>query len=114
MSYSLTLTGCLVAITLRISAAASAKVPFRHVMIFILEKTNYSNAMNQPFLSELSKKGASLDNMTALTHPSQGNYISMIGGDTFEISNDKNIDLEAQHIGDFFYGRKSKTDYLDI
>jgi hypothetical protein len=100
MSYSLKLKVTVAAISLLISPLVSAKVPFSHVMIVVLENSNYSNAMNQSFLSELSKKGASLDNMTALTHPSQGNYISMIGGDTFGITNDKNIDLDAQHIGD--------------
>lgn len=100
MSYSLKLKGYLAAIFLLISCVASAKPIFSHVMIVILENANYSNAMNQSFLSELSKKGASLDNMTALTHPSQGNYISMIAGDTFGITNDKNIDLDAKHIGD--------------
>ena len=100
MSYSLSLRGYLAAILLLISSVVSAKVPFSHVLIVVLENTNYANAMNQSFLSELSKKGASLDNMTALTHPSQGNYISMIAGDTFGITNDKNVDLDAQHIGD--------------
>ena len=103
MSYSFLSRVCLAVIsllTLLISPVAIAKVPFNHVMIVVLENTNFSNAMNQSFLLELSKKGASLDNMTALTHPSQGNYISMIGGDTFNITNDKNIDLSAQHIGD--------------
>ena len=100
MSDSLNLKGCLAVFFLLMSSAASAKQPFDHVMIVILENTNYSNAMNQTFLSELSKKGASLDNMTALTHPSQGNYISMIAGDSFGITDDKNIDLDAKHIGD--------------
>jgi hypothetical protein len=69
-------------------------------MIVVLENTNYQNTKNQPFLSEFSKNGASLNNMIALTHPSQGNYISMVAGDTFGIKNDKNIDLDAKHIGD--------------
>jgi len=100
MPYSSKLKSCLAAISFLLGCTASAKNSFNHVMIVILENTNYSNAMNQSFLSELSKKGASLDNMTALTHPSQGNYISMVAGDTFGITNDKNIDLSAQHIGD--------------
>lgn len=100
MSYFLKLAVCLAAIFPLISSAAIAKTSFSHVMIVVLENTDYANAMNQSFLSELSKKGASLDNMTALTHPSQGNYISMIAGDTFGITNDKNIDLDAKHIGD--------------
>ncbi len=79
---------------------AYATPNFKHVMIVVLENTDYSSAINQSFLAELSKKGASLDNMTALTHPSQGNYIAMIAGDTFGIINDKNITLDAHHLGD--------------
>lgn len=88
------------AVTICFSFSLQASPKFSKVFIIVLENTDYSKAMAQPFLSELSKRGASLDNMTALTHPSQGNYISMIGGDTFGITNDKNIDLDAQHIGD--------------
>lgn len=83
-----------------LSLSAQAKSSFNKVMIVVLENTNYAKAISQPFLAELAKKGASLDNMTALTHPSQGNYISMIAGDTFGITNDKNIDLDQKHIGD--------------
>ncbi|MBC7419813.1 MAG: hypothetical protein H7328_03710 [Bdellovibrio sp.] len=100
MSYSFRSKSFLAAIFLLTSCIASAQGSFSHVMIVVLENTNYSKAMHQPFLSALSKKGASLDNMSALTHPSQGNYVSMIAGDTFGITDDKNIDLDAQHIGD--------------
>ncbi len=98
--YLLKFNSCLAAITLILSCTVQAGASFNHVMIVVLENANYSSASIQPFLSELAKKGASLDNMSALTHPSQGNYISMIGGDTYGITNDKNIDLDAQHIGD--------------
>ncbi len=86
--------------SIALAEAPLKQAPFKHVMIIVLENTNYLNAMKQTFLSELSKNGASLDNMTAQTHPSQGNYISMIAGDTFGIKSDNNIDLDGKHIGD--------------
>lgn len=82
------------------SNSQAAGTKFDKVMIIILENTNYSVAIQQKFLTEFAKMGASLTNMTALVHPSQGNYISMISGDTFGIRNDNNIDLTSTHIGD--------------
>lgn len=88
---------CLIAFSTSTVFAAQA---FKKVMIVVLENTNYDAAMKQPFLSELAKRGASLDDMTASTHPSQGNYISMIAGDTFGIRDDKKIDLSDKNIAD--------------
>jgi Phosphoesterase family len=79
---------------------ASAKPNFTKVMMVVLENTNYSGAMAQPFLSDFAKKGALLSNMSGVTHPSQGNYIAMVAGDTLGVTNDANVDLQAQHIGD--------------
>lgn len=82
------------------SSSVWAQPDFNKVMIVVLENTNYNAAITQTFLADLAKRGARLDNMTALTHPSQGNYVSMIAGDTFGINSDKNIDLDQRHIGD--------------
>jgi phospholipase C len=45
-------------------------------------------------------------NMFAETHPSQGNYVAMISGFTYNIKNDKNVDLDGMHIGDLLEAKK--------
>ena len=81
-------------------AVASAKGSFKKVFVIVLENTNYSQAIQQPFLAEFAKQGALLTNLTASTHPSEGNYISMIAGDTFGINKDIKIDLPDANLAD--------------
>lgn len=73
---------------------------FNKVLVIVLENAEYDKALKQPYLKNLTKEGALLTNFKAATHPSQGNYISMIAGSTFNITNDKNVDLVEKHIGD--------------
>lgn len=73
---------------------------FKKVLVIVFENTEYSNALKQPFFTSLTKEGALLTNFKAATHPSQGNYIAMVAGSTFNIINDKSIDLNERHIGD--------------
>jgi phospholipase C len=79
---------------------AKAFKGFHKVFWIVLENTDSPVALQQPFLNALAKKGAHLQNMTAETHPSQGNYIAMIAGDTLGVWNDKNVDLNQTHLGD--------------
>lgn len=82
------------------SATSHALATFNKVMIVILENSDYVRASQQAFLTDFANRGASLNNMSGITHPSLGNYVAMISGDTFGIKNDDSIDLDGQHIGD--------------
>ncbi|MDO9183947.1 MAG: alkaline phosphatase family protein [Bacteriovorax sp.] len=73
---------------------------FNKVLVIVFENTEYSKAIQQPFFSSLVKEGALFTNFKAAIHPSLGNYIAMIAGTTFNIVNDKPIDLNERHIGD--------------
>ncbi len=73
---------------------------FKKVLVIVFENTEYKKAVSQPYFASLTKEGALFTNFKASTHPSQGNYISMIAGSTFNIISDKNIDLNERHIGD--------------
>ena len=73
---------------------------FKKVLVIVFENTEYTHAIKQPFFSILTKEGALFTNFTAATHPSLGNYIAMIAGSTFNIKNDKPVDLPDNHIGD--------------
>ncbi len=90
-------------LTLSISAHATN---FNKVLVIVFENTEYSKAISQPFFSSLVKEGALLTNFKAAIHPSQGNYIAMIAGTTFNIINDKPIDLNERHIGDILEDAK--------
>lgn len=82
-------------------AAQPGKGPsFTKVMIVVLENTGYNNALQQPFLSELVKHGASFTNFFALSRPSQPNYIAMVAGDTFGVRSNDNVTLDERHLVD--------------
>lgn len=82
------------------STFALAGQHFQKVVWITFENTSYSEALQQPDFLRLSKQGALLTNLSAEAHPSQGNYIAMIAGSSFNIDNDKNVDLNQPHIGD--------------
>ncbi len=73
---------------------------FDHVLFVLLENTNYSDALKQPFLSKLAAQGARLDNFQAETHPSQGNYVGLTSGDVNGVVGDSLYNVDVRHIGD--------------
>ena len=88
--------------TVNAVAAASPAVAgrFRRVMIVVLENASYDEAARQPFLASLGRRGALLSNLTAEGHPSQPNYLALVGGSTFGVTSDRNVDLDGSQIGD--------------
>ncbi|MGZ3694394.1 MAG: alkaline phosphatase family protein [Bdellovibrionota bacterium] len=73
---------------------------FKHVVQVIFENTNYASALKQPDFAALVKRGALMTKLSAQNHPSEGNYIAMIAGDTYGVASDANVNLSARHIGD--------------
>lgn len=73
---------------------------FQKVLIIVFENTDFSNALKQPYLNSLTKEGALLTNYHGLTHPSQGNYIGLISGSLYGVTNDGPINIDYPHIGD--------------
>lgn len=69
-------------------------------MIIVFENTDYANALKQPYFKSLTKEGAILTNYHAITHPSQGNYISLIAGSLLGVSGDNLVNLPDKHLGD--------------
>lgn len=80
------------------AAAATAKTlspvtcvkgkAFDRIAIIWLENTDYTLAAGDPNLAYFAKKGITLSNLFAVTHPSEPNYASAIGGDYFGMDND--------------------------
>jgi len=71
----------------------------KHVFVVVLENTDASSAIQQPFLSQLASKGALLTNYSAITNPSQPNYIGLTSGGTWGIADDNNHTVDVRHIG---------------
>lgn len=72
----------------------------KHVVVVIFENTDLEVTLSQPFFSSLTKKGALLSNYSAITHPSQPNYIALVSGSTHGVTGNDNVTLSAKHIGD--------------
>lgn len=89
-------------------AAQATPPPFTRAMIIVLENTNYSEALKQPFLAQLAQSGAAFTQFEAESHPSQPNYISMIAGDPLGVTNDSSVNLSETQIGDLL-GAAGKT-----
>ncbi|GLQ89441.1 alkaline phosphatase family protein [Dyella flagellata] len=101
---SLTLSTPLAAPSLQ---APVSQVPaFDHVFVVMMENTNYDQVIGDttdaPFINSLANQGTLLDNYSGVYHPSDENYLSIAGGDTFVKGAIyfPNIKVTAQHIGD--------------
>lgn len=73
---------------------------FDRAIFVVFENTDYSAAMNQPFLKKLADTGANFTNFLALIHPSQGNYIALTSGDLYGVKDDGKYDVNARNIVD--------------
>jgi hypothetical protein len=73
---------------------------FDRAIFVIFENTDYANAMKQPFFKKLANDGALFSNLTALTHPSQPNYIALTSGSTNGVRGDGSVDVSANNIVD--------------
>ncbi|STX51094.1 Phospholipase C [Legionella busanensis] len=71
----------------------------KHVVIIVFENENSGNVLNQPFFKSLTTRGAHLEQYSALTHPSQPNYLALISGSTFSVTDDSIHNINAKHLG---------------
>ncbi|WP_131782916.1 alkaline phosphatase family protein [Legionella gresilensis] len=72
----------------------------KHVVIIVFANENSDNILNQPFFKSLTTQGAYLSQYSAITHPSQPNYLALIGGSTFGVTNNNIHNINARHLGD--------------
>ncbi|ROW04126.1 hypothetical protein VSDG_00949 [Cytospora chrysosperma] len=80
---------------------------FDRIAIIWNENTDYDLAIGDPNLAWLAKKGITLENYFAVTHPSEPNYVASHGGDYFGMDNDKAnfIDANVSTIVDLLEAR---------
>jgi hypothetical protein len=65
--------------------------PGSHTVLIVLENRELSDvigAPDAPYLNQLAAQGALAVNYHAITHPSLPNYLALVGGSTFGISED--------------------------
>ncbi|KAI0128295.1 acid phosphatase [Xylariales sp. AK1849] len=68
---------------------------FDRFVVIWNENTDYEMAAGDPNLAWLAQKGITLSGYHAVTHPSEPNYISAIGGDYFGMQNDNFNQVDA-------------------
>ncbi|MGE5086472.1 MAG: alkaline phosphatase family protein [Bacillota bacterium] len=73
---------------------------FKNILIIVFENTDYDVALKQPYFQKLANQGALLQNMNGMVHPSQGNYLSILGGDFFGVRNDNPVNLNQTNLID--------------
>ena len=89
-----------------LQAPVSSVPSFDHVFMVMMENTNYDEVIGDttdaPFINNLTSQGTLLYNYSGVYHPSDENYLSIAGGDTFVKGAIyfPNIKVTAQHIGD--------------
>jgi hypothetical protein len=82
-----------------ISESPSVDPAQKKVFVIVLENTDASSAIKQPFLAQLAAQGALLSNYSAITNPSQPNYIGLTSAGTWGITDDSNHTVNVRHIG---------------
>lgn len=85
---------------LLISFCQTAYAQIDHIVVVILENTNYSGAIAQKNLLSIAKQGLWLTNSHAVTHPSQGNYVAMVSGSLNGVTGDGKYDIGSKSIVD--------------
>lgn len=73
---------------------------FQHIFIIIFENKDQSEMLANPYFADLAKRGTFLSQYYGVAHPSQPNYLAMVGGDTFAIVDDFNHNLPQNNLVD--------------
>lgn len=66
-----------------------------HIWNIVLDNADYEDAANNEDLQHLASQGLVLDNYYAVDSNSQANYLAMIGGDTFGLTEERFVSLPS-------------------
>jgi acid phosphatase len=94
---------------LSINANCFAGNNFNKVLYIVFENVEFSRTITQPYFNQLKNDGALLTNFNAAIHPSQGNYVAMVAGSTYNVNHDNVILLNERHLGDLL--EEAKKDW---
>ena len=97
-----------------LSLAGATTAHFSKIIYIVFENEDQKSVISNSYFKSLADKGANFTNMKAETHPSQGNYIAMVAGDTHGVTNDSNFDINVPHLGDLLENKnKSWKTYAE-
>mmetsp|Transcript_24796 Transcript_24796/g.35563 ORF Transcript_24796/g.35563 Transcript_24796/m.35563 type:complete len:385 (-) Transcript_24796:200-1354(-) len=73
---------------------------FNKYLVIVLENQHYDNVMKDPYFKNISSNGTLFSNFFGITHPSYPNYLAMVGGDTFGVTSNTQVNLVNSSIAD--------------
>ena len=89
-------------------ARAKSAVPrYAHIFVIVEENKDYDQILNPAVAPNISALAARYGNATRFygeVHPSEGNYVALVGGDTFGIHDDDGFSCHAGSAGPFCTG----------
>ena len=81
------------------ATSVTAIIPrYQHIFLLVMENHGYDDIIGSshaPHLNALANQYGLATNYWAVTHPSEPNYVAMIGGSYFDISNDNSYTQNA-------------------
>jgi phosphatidylinositol-3-phosphatase len=83
--------GAVIALCATAGAAAEGLPRYDHIFVIVAENKNYDRIIGSedaPRLNKLAKEFGLATNFYGEVHPSEANYIAILGGDTFGINDD--------------------------
>ena len=72
---------------------------FDRVFVVVFENKDRSDVLDVPYFADLARRGEQFPRFVAEAHPSQPNYLAMVGGDTF-VRGDEPHDIAATNLAD--------------
>ncbi len=98
-------------------AGAEPSMPrYDHIFVIVLENKGYDQIMTHPqwtpVIHRLAAEYGSASQFYAEVHSSEGNYIAMLGGDTFGIHDDDAFFCKP-HLKNEFCEKSDKPNYVD-
>ncbi len=96
----LVLAGVAAASAARPCTARAARPSFDRVVVVVLENTDFTQAIQMPFLKRLAGAGALLTDFHAVAHASYPNYLAMVAGSTLGVHGNWQRDFDVRSLPD--------------
>ncbi len=117
VSLAATAIGCMIAGGLGVCAAVPPVIPhYDHIFLIIEENRSYGEIIGAqsiaPNINRLAQEYGQATKFYAEVHPSEGNYVAMLGGDTFGIHDDDAYYCRPK-MRDPWCPKSNSADYVD-
>lgn len=101
VSLAAAITGCAAnPAATHLASRPSSEVSPTKVLTFVVENHSLDQMQaDMPYLNGLAQRYAYATDFTAITHPSLPNYLAMVGGSTFGVTDDSDPSVNATKVG---------------